>query len=557
MKTKVFVLLVLLLSSCVSHRAMDALDRTEEMLSESPDSALAIVRAIQQEDLTTRSLRARHALLLTQAQDMSYVDVKEDSTILVAYNWYKHGGNRLNRLKSTYYLGVIRQNAGNDIEAAILFRAAEPLAEELKEYRWKSLCSQHLSQIYSSNFDQGSALQFAKESLNAAEKAGDTLMAGYCRLDVASRYLALSQLDSAEVLLKQVIRDSDKRRYLHSYASRLLAKRYLFEKKPDYDKADSLYHAIVEEGAIPLTSQDYGDLGLIAEYKGMQQLSRDFCKKAEETMLSMSDSSIYFLALTNIYDIRNDCQQAYDSYSRAMEIQNRIVSVQLEQSISHAMENYYEGQAELEKEKKRVILLLFVLLGSVLVGLIVWLVRRLRKSRQEVLENMAQIQDFSKDLDVLQSRDKDSQVLLDYYTKEMIGSLNSLATAYFSWDSENVRQKEKRIGGRSKEEMIKVFQKQLEGFRKDKTFYSSLEKSLNVSDNNIMDRARETLKQEKKYDFELLLLYFAGFSAKSICFLKGLTEASVRMRKTRLKQFFAALPDCQGRDFVKKLEHGE
>ena len=72
-----------------------------------------------------------------------------------------------------------------------------------------------------------------------------------------------------------------------------------------------------------------------------------------------------------------------------------------------------------------------------------------------------------------------------------------------------------------------------------------------------MDRARETLKQEKKYDFELLLLYFAGFSAKSICFLKGLTEASVRMRKTRLKQFFAALPDCQGRDFVNKLEHGE
>ena len=94
----------------------------------------------------------------------------------------------------------------------------------------------------------------------------------------------------------------------------------------------------------------------------------------------------------------------------------------------------------------------------------------------------------------------------------------------------------------------------MESFRKNTEFYSALENSLNVSYDNIMVRAREELKQERKVDFDLVNLFFAGFPAKSICFLKDMTEASVRMRKSRLKLFFAALPDHRGDDFVKILE---
>ena len=133
-----------------------------------------------------------------------------------------------------------------------------------------------------------------------------------------------------------------------------------------------------------------------------------------------------------------------------------------------------------------------------------------------------------------------------------------MSSAYFSWDSSRVRQKEKRYGDRTKDELVEDFQKQLDDFRHSEGLYVSLENALNVSRNGLMDRARKELSQMgkvNKEDTELLLLFFYGFSAKSICFLHAdLTEASVRMRKTRIKQLFAALPDHRGDEFVRILE---
>ena len=149
-------------------------------MAASPDSALALMRGIDGASLQTSCLRARHALLLTMAQDKCYIDEVEDSTILVAYDYYHHRTNKRNRLLSTYYLGVIRQNAGELIDAALAFREAEPLSEELEDYRQLSLIEQHLSRIFSLNYDHVRALEYAEKALEAAGTAGEKQMEEYC-----------------------------------------------------------------------------------------------------------------------------------------------------------------------------------------------------------------------------------------------------------------------------------------------------------------------------------------------------------------------------------------
>ena len=167
---------------------------------------------------------------------------------------------------------------------------------------------------------------------------------------------------------------------------------------------------------------------------------------------------------------------------------------------------------------------------------------------------MAQIQDFSKEIEYLQSEKSDSRHLLEYYSKERIRSLNSLALAFFSWDNDLVRSRAISIEDKTKDEMLKEFQKQLKAFQRDDKLYESLEKFLNVYHDNLMVRAREELKPLKNVDFELLILFFSRFSIKSICFLKDMRDATVWMRKTRIKQFFASLPDHRGEEFVRQLE---
>ena len=240
MKLRFFPILLILFSSCVSNRTREALSRAESVVNEAPDSALAIVKAIDRDELKTRASQARHALLLSMAQYKSGLRVMEDSTIRVAYNYYQKNGSSLDRLKSSFLLGVIQQNTGNNIGAVITFREAEPLAEALGEYRWQSLCDQHLCTIYSDNYDRGSAMTYAKKSLGAAEKAGEPLMADYCRLDIASQYQAQGQYDKAEEIFSQLLVEREHNEYLYSYAARFLAKQYLFREKPAYEKADSL-----------------------------------------------------------------------------------------------------------------------------------------------------------------------------------------------------------------------------------------------------------------------------------------------------------------------------
>ena len=77
------------------------LDKAEILSSEAPDSALVILKSIPRKALSTKSSRARHALLTSEVLDKCYIDVAEDSVIRVAYDWYKRHGSKENRLKAT------------------------------------------------------------------------------------------------------------------------------------------------------------------------------------------------------------------------------------------------------------------------------------------------------------------------------------------------------------------------------------------------------------------------------------------------------------------------
>ena len=113
------------------------------------------------------------------ARDKCYMDVSQDTTIRMAYEWYQHHGSKKDRMLSAYYMGVVQQQAGNSLEAALAFREAEPLAEELADYRQLSLIEQHLSGVFARNYDHVRALEYAKKSLESAEMAEEKLMADY------------------------------------------------------------------------------------------------------------------------------------------------------------------------------------------------------------------------------------------------------------------------------------------------------------------------------------------------------------------------------------------
>ena len=65
------------------------LQKAEAFMNDRPDSALTLIQTIDKETLTSKELRARHALLISQAFDKNYIDLQSDSIIAPAVKFFE------------------------------------------------------------------------------------------------------------------------------------------------------------------------------------------------------------------------------------------------------------------------------------------------------------------------------------------------------------------------------------------------------------------------------------------------------------------------------------
>lgn len=521
--------------------ARTGMDRAESCMKSSPDSALMIIRGIEGSTLPSRSLRARHALLLTMAQDKCYIDVKEDSTIRVAYDFFQRHGSKWDRLLSTYYLGVIRQNAENYIEAALAFRDAEPLAIDLGDNRQLSLIYQHLSRIFALNYDHVRSLDYAEKALDAAERAGEKEMADFCKYDVAMQLMREYRYKEAESLMAQIISD-DTSPGLRDMARLLLAEAVLFKgaSAAELQRIKALYQGVLSAHNIPLSSHDFGMLAVLSEKEGDSMLADDYLAKAEERLRTSVDSSVFFNDCRNVYDLRGDWERAHVAKSKSVITQDQMIIELLGQSLTHSLESYYEDKLAKEQIMSRIRLWRYCAIAFFLMlvsGIIIIVVRR---RNQQVLEDMIKTQEVSYEL-------------IGTLVSDKVNSLQRLSEAYFSWDDKMIKRKEEKDGKMLPDDIISMFRKQLNELRSDRSFITALERSLDLNEDGLMSKAHAVLGKEKDLDNSVLVLLFSGFSIKSISYLLRMSEPSLRMRKTRYKQQFECLPEPEQSVLLKKL----
>ena len=87
------------------------LDRAEECLETHPDSAFVALDSLDRSLLVTPELRARHALLYSQALEKCGIDVYHDSIIHIALAYYDSVGDSANADKARACLAQIRERA--------------------------------------------------------------------------------------------------------------------------------------------------------------------------------------------------------------------------------------------------------------------------------------------------------------------------------------------------------------------------------------------------------------------------------------------------------------
>lgn len=87
------------------------LDKAEMCLETAPDSAFVVLDSLDRRMLATPELKARHALLYSQALEKCGIEVYNDSIISIALDYYSSIGDDENAQKARACLNKINENA--------------------------------------------------------------------------------------------------------------------------------------------------------------------------------------------------------------------------------------------------------------------------------------------------------------------------------------------------------------------------------------------------------------------------------------------------------------
>lgn len=540
------------LLSCSWSETRRLFSTSERIMTERPDSALNILLDVNPDDLHTRKQRAKHALLLSMALDKNYIDIADDSIISIAYNYFQHHPTKREKMLATYYSGIVNQNAGNTIKAAIDFNQALYLAKELNDNHNAGLSCRHLSTIYSQNYNHSKALTYSEQAVGFFEACGETLSADYARTNVAFQLLSTFQWEESIRIIDDVINRISYKPLIREALG--IKTEALLWGRNDYSGA----MACLELKSIGRQSSDtltyYGYKALISEALDKQKDADMLFNLAEGYMKTAIDSLTLLDLRARAKRMRRDYKGAYNDLFTATEIQNKEITEVLGNSISSAMEDRYRESYTNQKERNRLTRIIYSVLGMLLLFIIVALCLWAHKLRLDRIQDMADIESLNHDLQALQEKNTYFRKTADTVILDKIQFLQHLSDSYFSWTDEEVRKREKYNGALTKDEIISLFRKQLGQMRADNSLILSLEQSVNATNGNIVLRLRQEYKDSlKEQDFAILTLLYSGLSIKSIAYYLRMSEPSLRTRKSRYKHFFEEHPAPSSPDFIRLL----
>lgn len=553
---RLFVLVFAVLSLCsCTHGAREVLFQAEKLLDSCPDSALSVLQSLPEEQLKTRSLYARRDLLLAIAKDKGY-QYLETADIQASYEYYSRFGSKRSRMLSAYYLGVAKQQVGEDIEACVLFREAERLAEQQEDYHYLGLSCEHLSTIYAQNYDNEEYVAAARKAVSSFGMAGEDRSANYSRLDVAHSLFYMMRYDEAEKIADSLLVQVSDADPLLLYSTHLLKADISFQKN-DPLLAESYYEKAKAIGGT-LDIIRLRNVAILKERKGLQKEVNDILSQMWSGDLSPVDSAAVHDCEQHIAIMRGNHKKAYDEVLFVNQIQDRILRAKLDRSITHAQKSYYEDHYKLEQKRRETLIYFFALAILFLTTLLfIALFALLRRKKQIILE-MAKVNDLTNDLRRIEQTHRGHGAVIDTLLRDKIKTMQALSSTYFSWTDDAFAEQEENQGKFSKEEVISLFRKHLRKLRNDDKFIPSLEKALDASSLDLMSRLRNqfsgpaTNSRLKERDFQMLTLMFAGFSSKSIGFIMDSTDDAVRARKNRYKKFFLTLGEA-GEEYARLL----
>ena len=391
------ILLLLGITGCRKHYPVaEKLLQAEAVMNEHPDSALNLLKGIEQTELQTQAHHARYALLYSQALDKNYIDLTSDSLINIAVDYYKDRDDVKAKFLSYYYLGRIYTNANNLTQATLAYMEAEQLVDELGDDYATGLLYNQMGTIYRDYYDFPKALESYRLSTEHYHKADKPLHKLYGMLSQSAIYKSMKKETDSYYILYNTLTEARETNYPSIVRSCLGELITLCLKMNKQEEAVSFYNDLINHYSIvQMNSSLYASLSLLMAREKNFEKTRLYMNEAWKRTRTQSDSINLYYIKAQVEQLSSSYQKAFSDLEQSITLQNRSVREALQQPVLTAQKNFLKQELQHKEYRLRmekyIRLLGFTILLLVTIIIIAFFRKRFQKSLKEKLKE----QDFT------------------------------------------------------------------------------------------------------------------------------------------------------------------
>ena len=170
-----------------------------------PDSALMLLEQIENKENLSRKDKAHYYLLLTEAEDKTYVTHTTDSLISIAADYYEKTDDLGRKAKAWYYKGRINQDLGHPLKAQEYYLKALRDEEKIEDHALLGRIHNHIGMLYAYQKVYEKALPFQKKAVENFHLINDSTGQVFALRDLGRTFLMLGLQDSSIICNQKAI----------------------------------------------------------------------------------------------------------------------------------------------------------------------------------------------------------------------------------------------------------------------------------------------------------------------------------------------------------------
>ena len=530
--------------SCVPSDINSELSDIETYISVRPDSALHVLDSMDRGLLTSKSLKARHALLYVMASDKNFIDVTDDSISRLAVDYYRNHGKREYYARALYYHGVAYYNRQEYDNAILEFTKAEKVARQ-SDSLYLGMIKTIQADTYRATYNELEQYNCLQESVRIFRGISQEHYLNVAEFQMAQLLADRFDYEQSEQILLSLLSHDSLDRVLRVNCQLSYAFVVLMRSNDNAEQAVEIYESILSEwGSALMTIQGYWAYAYALNIIGEKQRSEEVVRLLESSDTSEQRSYWQY----RIAKINGDHVNALRFLEESNVADNLVITEALNQSLSIAQRDYHETQSELAEYKARnrlwgifAIIITVVFLLSIAVYIVNYYIRMMKEEKEN---NLLYAEELIRQLKYTQEEDRQS--LKDKYInlyRNQFETLRVLCDEYFQ--NQNRQEAEKKIY----ERVVAI----IDEIRNDTCNNQCLETMLNEGFDGIMTNLREELPRLKDLD-RVIFGYFAmGFDATTISHLVNKSINTIYIRKSRIKAMIEEVNPVHKIQFLERL----